>query len=99
MKQEFSEENTVFVGDKPTKKYITAVMSQLTDGHEKVAVKARGDKIKKAVDTVERLRNGYVDQLRIHDVDLGTDEMSADHTDEDTVRVSKIHIYLANQPN
>lgn len=86
------------VGQKPVMNYVMAILATLNEpGVEKVAVKARGRNINKAVDAVEILRNRINLNLKIEDCQLGSHEVT--FTDEQgqqrTRRVSSIEICLS----
>lgn len=83
----------IYVGSKPHKKYMKAVSQQLlyNDNVEAVTVKARGKKISKAVDVVQRLQNGYLPQIQGTETRIDTDVIEQEDTTHD-VRVSRIEI-------
>lgn len=69
------EPNVVFIGQKPVMNYVTACLTVLNTGEKEVILKARGNSITGAVDTVEVLRRGFVKDLVVKDIKLGTEEM------------------------
>jgi len=69
------EPNTVFIGNKPVMNYVTACLTAFNTGAKEVTLKARGNSICRAVDTVEVLRRGFVKDLVVKDIKLGTEEM------------------------
>lgn len=66
------QENTVYVGKKPTMNYVLAVVTQFNSGAKGVVVKARGNSISKAVDIAEIARNKFVQTLRSPSTDCIT---------------------------
>jgi len=69
------EPNTVFIGQKPVMNYVTACLTVFNTGGNEVTLKARGNAITRAVDTVEVLRRGFIKDLVVKDIKLGTEEM------------------------
>jgi len=48
-----SEENVVYIGNKPVMNYVLAVVTQMNSGVPEVMLKARGRAISRAVDVAE----------------------------------------------
>ena len=90
---EQEDDNTVYVGSKPAMSYVLAVVTQFSEGHETVHVKARGKAISRAVDVAEIVRDRFVEDAEIDDISIGTDEIETDEGDE--LNVSSIQINLA----
>lgn len=86
------EENTVYVGSKPTPSYVLAVVTQISEGHENVSLKARGKSITKAVDVVERLRNQHMPEIKVTSKDIGTDII--EDSDGNDIKLSSVTIEL-----
>lgn len=84
-------ENTVFIGNKPVMSYVLAVVTQFND-NDAVIIKARGKAISRAVDTAEVVRNSFVSDAQIKDINISTEEF-VNHNDEKT-NVSVIQIIL-----
>ena len=72
--------------------YVLAVVTQFSEGHETVHVKARGKAISRAVDVAEIVRDRFVEDAEIDDISIGTDEIETDEGDE--LNVSSIQINL-----
>jgi DNA-binding protein Alba len=70
------KENTVFIGKKPVMNYVTACLTFFNSGSKKVALKARGRAISRAVDTVELLRRVFVKDLQLKDISIGTEQLT-----------------------
>ena len=87
-----AEENTVYIGKKPTMNYVLAVVSQVNAGSDSVCIKARGRAISRAVDVAEIVRNRFVQGLAYKDVKIATEHLPGH--DGGTANVSSIEIYL-----
>src|SRR3989344_4275254 len=70
-------ENTVFVGKKPNMSYVLAVVTQFNTGQSEVRIRARGHAISKAVDVAEIVRNKFVQEAKVSDIKIGTEEVLA----------------------
>ena len=86
------DDNTVYVGSKPAYSYVLAVVTQFSEGHETVHVKARGKAISRAVDVAEIIRDRFLEDVDVENIDIGTDEIETDDGDE--LNVSSIQINL-----
>jgi DNA-binding protein len=90
---EKKDENTIFVGNKPPMSYVLAVVTQFnTGGSEEVVIKARGRAISRAVDTAEIVRNRFVTDAVVKDINISTESMT--NEEGRTSNVSSIEIYL-----
>ncbi|TET91843.1 MAG: DNA-binding protein Alba [Methanomassiliicoccales archaeon] len=88
-----AEENTVFIGKKPTMNYVLAVVTQFNSGSKEVVIKARGRSISKAVDVAEITRNRFVQDAKLMDIKISTEELEGE--EGRTVNVSSIEIFLS----
>ena len=91
-----TEENTVFVGNKPFMNYVTGVVVQFNKNNaSQVTVKARGKFISKAVDVAEVVRKKFLadKNLVVKDIKIGSEEFQ--NKEGKTVNVSTIEIVLA----
>jgi len=71
-----TDENTIFVGNKPPMSYVLAVVTQFnTSGSDEVSIKARGRAISRAVDTAEIVRNRFVTDADVKDINISTESM------------------------
>jgi DNA-binding protein len=86
-----ADDNTVFVGQKPTMSYVLAVITQFSQGAKEVHIKARGRAISRAVDVVEVVRNRFVNNVK-HSIDIGTERIQAENNMQ--LNVSTIDIKL-----
>ena len=87
-----TDDNVVYVGQKPTMSYVLAVMTQFTGGLKEVHLKARGRSISRAVDTAEIVRNRFLGDVKIKSIETGTEEMEVE--DGKKINVSTIDINL-----
>jgi len=84
------DKDTVYVGNKPSMRYVMAALFQLHQGTNKLTFKARGRAISKAVDVVEITRRRFMkDSLSVKDITIGTEVIG---TEGDTRNVSTIEI-------
>ncbi|PIV69663.1 MAG: DNA-binding protein Alba [Euryarchaeota archaeon CG01_land_8_20_14_3_00_38_12] len=86
-----TEENTVFIGSKPTMNYVLAVVTQFNSGDE-VVLKARGRAISRAVDVAEIVRNRFVSNAKVKDIKIGTEPLTTE--EGKTTNVSSIEISM-----
>ena len=88
-----SEENVVYIGNKPVMNYVLAVVTQMNGGTSEVILKARGRAISRAVDVAEIVRNRFITDVGIGSIDICTEEiMSNEGT---STNVSAIEIQLS----
>lgn len=87
-----TDDNIVYVGNKPVMNYVLAVVTQFNNGASEVAVKARGKAISRAVDAVEVSRNRFLPDSKIKDIKIGTEKIATDRGDSN---VSIIEIVLS----
>ncbi len=88
-----SEENVVFIGNKPVMNYVLAAVTQLNSGAEEVVLKARGRAISRAVDVAEILRNRFMTGLEVKDIKIGTETIET--SEGNAANVSAIEIVLS----
>ena len=87
-----SEENVIFIGNKPPMSYVLAIVTQFNSGSNEVIVKARGRAISRAVDAAEITRNRFVTDAKIKDIVIGTEAIT--NEEGRTSNVSSIEITL-----
>ncbi|MGA2783379.1 MAG: DNA-binding protein Alba [Candidatus Bathyarchaeia archaeon] len=68
--------NLVRIGQKPTMNYVTACVTLFNSGNEEVMVRARGQAIEKAIDTVQMLRRGFLKHVNIMSINLGSEDVT-----------------------
>ncbi|MCS7094487.1 MAG: DNA-binding protein Alba [Thaumarchaeota archaeon] len=84
---------TVLVGKKPAMSYVLACLIALQQG-QNITLKARGKAISRAVDVVQILRNRFLRDLRVQQINLGTETLKGQ--DGRDVNVSTIEIKIAH---
>ena len=72
-----SDENVVYIGNKPVMNYVLAVVTQMNTGVPEVMLKARGRAISRAVDVAEIVRNKFMTDLEVGSIDISTEEMTS----------------------
>ncbi len=88
-----ANENTIYVGNKPPMSYVLAVVTQFSNkGSNEVIIKARGRAISRAVDTAEIVRNRFVTDAEVKNINISTESMT--NEEGRTSNVSSIEIYL-----
>ena len=85
-------ENEVYVGKKGVMNYVLAVVTQFNQGAKEVHIKARGRAISKAVDVTEIVRNRFITDVKVKDIQISTEELSGE---KGPSKVSAIDIVLA----
>jgi DNA-binding protein len=90
------EDNTVFIGRKPSMNYVLAVITQFNAGVDKVTVKARGRAISKAVDVAEIVRNRFLTTAVVEEIKIGTENVE-DEEREEGINVSWIEISILKE--
>lgn len=88
-----ADENVIFIGKKATMAYVLAVVTQVNQGNKEVLLKARGKAINRAVDVAEIVHNKFIQDLKVKDIKISTEEISSD--DGNQLKVSAIEITLA----
>jgi len=71
-----TDENVIYVGQKPPMSYVLAVITQFNSGSDEVIIKARGRAISTAVDTAEITRNRFVTDAKIKDIKISTESIT-----------------------
>lgn len=69
------EENIVYIGNKPVMNYVLAVVTQMNSGVTEVILKARGRAISRAVDVAEIVRNRFISDVDVKNIDISTEEI------------------------
>jgi DNA-binding protein len=92
-KEEASEENVIFIGNKPPMSYVLAVVTQFNSGSNEVVIKARGRAISRAVDAAEITRNRFITDAKIKEIKIGTESIT--NEEGRTSNVSSIEIALS----
>ena len=87
-----TDDNVVFVGQKPTMSYVLAVITQFSGGLKEVHLKARGRSISRAVDVAEIVKNRFLEDVKVNDIGIGTEEREVEGGNK--INVSTIEIKL-----
>jgi DNA-binding protein len=91
-----TDENVIYVGQKPPMSYVLAVVTQFTTGGSNdVIIKARGRSISTAVDTAEIARNRFVTDATIQEIKISTERVTNEEGRE--TNVSAIEIILTKK--
>ena len=88
-------ENTIYVGNKPPMSYVLAVVTQFNGGSNEVVIKARGRAISRAVDTAEIVKNRFVTDAKVKDINIGTESIT--NEEGKSSNVSSIEISLTTK--
>ena len=92
-----NDENTIYVGNKPSMSYVLAVVTQFqSGGSDEVVIKARGRAISRAVDTAEIVRNRFIKDAKLKDIKIGTESITNEEEGR-TSNVSSIEITLSTK--
>ena len=91
------DENVVFVGNKNLMSYVLACVTQLNRGASEIVVKARGRAISRAVDVAEVLKNRFLKEVGIEDVQIGTEVIRTAEGKDINVSAIEITIGLVKQ--
>ena len=89
-----AEENTVYIGKKPTMNYVLAVVTQFNSGSTDVIIKARGRAISRAVDVVEIVRHRFIHDAQVKNITIMTEQLTGEGGA--TANVSSMEICLHN---
>ena len=90
-----SDENIVYIGNKPLMNYVLAVVTQMNNGSSEIILKARGRSISRAVDVAEVVRNKFILDAEIGTINISTEELS--NREGSNSNVSAIEIQLTNK--
>lgn len=88
-----ADENVVYIGKKGIMSYVLATITQFNQGTSEVSIKARGRSISRAVDVAEIIRNKFLNDVKIKDIQIQTEELTND--DGTTSKVSSMEIILS----
>jgi len=89
-----SESNAVLIGRKPAMNYVLACITLFHGGAKEVNVKARGRAISRAVDVVEIMRRRFMPDVKVKNIDIGTDQIVPTEEGGTPTNVSSIEIKL-----
>jgi len=90
-----TEENTIFIGNKPFMNYVTGVVMRFTTHKAKeVKVKSRGKFNSKAIDVSEVAKNKFLKELEIETTDVKISSEPFETKEGKQLTVSTIEITL-----
>lgn len=93
-----SDDNVVFIGNKPFMNYVTGVVMQFTTkGSKEVIVKARGKFISRAVDVAEVATKKFLEEHNVEVKDIKINSEEFENKEGKKVNVSTIDIVLAKK--
>jgi DNA-binding protein len=71
-------DNTILVGKKPPMAYVLAAITQFSDGQDEIHIKARGRCISNAVDVSQIIKNKFIKDAKITNVEIGTETIESE---------------------
>ena len=89
-----SENNSVLIGRKPVMNYVLACITLFHGGAQEVSVKARGRAVSRAVDVVEIVRRRFLPDVKIQNIEIGTQSLQLESSNTSSTNVSTIEITL-----
>jgi len=91
-----SDENVIFIGNKPFRNYINGVIMQFTaKGNSEVIIKARGKFISRAVDVAEVSAKRFLKEQNVSLKDIKINSEEFVNKEGKQVKVSTIEITLS----
>jgi len=84
-----TDDNIIYVGNKPVMNYVLAVVTQFNNGANEVLIKARGRAISRAVDVAEIARKRFLSEVDVKDIAISTESLG---TEDGNTNVSAIEI-------
>ncbi|MBE6486775.1 MAG: DNA-binding protein Alba [Methanosphaera stadtmanae] len=87
-----AEENIVYIGNKPVMNYVLAVVTQMNSGVTEVILKARGRAISRAVDVAEIVRNRFISDVEVKNIDISTEEIVGNEGTSSNVSAIEIRL-------
>jgi DNA-binding protein len=90
-----SQPNLVRIGQKPIMNYVTACVTLFNSGNGEVMVRARGQAIERAIDTVQLLKRSFLKDVSIESINLGSEDVT--RFDGTRGNISTIEITLFRQ--
>jgi len=93
-----TDENVVFIGNKPFMNYVTSVIIQFTTKNkDEVTIKARGKFITRAVDVAEVVKKRFMEDKGVSVKDIKIDSEEFENKEGRKVNVSIIEITLTKK--
>lgn len=87
-----SEENVVYIGNKPVMNYVLAVVTQMNSGISQITLKARGRAISRAVDVAEIVRNKFINDMNLGSIEISTEEITSREGTKSNVSAIEIQL-------
>ena len=84
-----TDDNIIYVGNKPVMNYVLAVVTQFNNGADEVLIKARGRAISRAVDVEQISINRFLSDVTTKRIETSTESLS---TETGNTNVSAIEI-------
>ncbi|HYC19188.1 MAG TPA: DNA-binding protein Alba [Candidatus Bathyarchaeia archaeon] len=84
-----TDDNIIYVGNKPVMNYVLAVVTQFNNGADEVLIKARGRAISRAVDVEQIAINRFLSDVMTKKIETSTESLS---TETGNTNVSAIEI-------
>ncbi len=89
-----TEENTIFIGNKPATAYVMACMTQFNSGAKTIVLKARGRAISRTVDVAEILCKRFMkDLLEVTNIQINTEQL--ENSEGKLLNLSAIEITIS----
>jgi DNA-binding protein len=86
-----TEDDVVYIGNKPVMNYVLAVVTQFNNGASEVTIKARGRAISRAVDVAEVSRHRFLPNVEVKDIRISTEKVDSERGESN---VSAMEILL-----
>ncbi len=86
-----TDDNIIYVGNKPVMNYVLAVVTQFNNGADEVLIKARGRAISRAVDVEQISINRFLSDVTTKKIETSTESLS---TETGNTNVSAIEIIV-----
>ncbi|MGB9372023.1 MAG: DNA-binding protein Alba, partial [Halobacteriota archaeon] len=71
-----TDDNIIYVGNKPVMNYVLAVVTQFNNGADEVLIKARGRAISRAVDVEQISINRFLSDVTTKKIETSTESLS-----------------------
>jgi DNA-binding protein len=84
-----TDDNIIYVGNKPVMNYVLAVVTQFNNGADEVLIKARGRAISRAVDVEQISINRFLSDVTTKKIETSTENLT---TETGNTNVSAIEI-------
>lgn len=87
-----TSDNVVLIGKKPVMNYVIACLTFFNSGEKNISIKARGQAISTAVDTVELLRRAFIKDVELKSIAIGTEEVQREEGRKSNVSTIEINV-------